>query len=277
MSKPKLLLIEDDSDILDATKLFLSKHFDVDTSQTIDDAISKLASNEYEVAIIDMAFPDDDFEGGLRVCEYIFRNKLSTKSIVLTAYGDVQNFRKALRSGIFDYIEKGTSFTNDTLLAAAFEASRSIEPAKSLRPKQQIGINKIFIAHGHNQSWRAIKDFIKDRLSYEVEYFEDENRTSEQIIDQLKEFLNSCNVAVIHVEGDDLMDDGKKHPRLNVIHEMGFFQGRYDFDRVIIFKQSEVNLKNLSNIQGLLTINYTTDPTEGFNTLREKLDKLAGK
>ncbi|CAN2042053.1 hypothetical protein GMMP15_660096 [Candidatus Magnetomoraceae bacterium gMMP-15] len=277
MSKPKLLLIENDSDILDATKLFLSKHFDVDTSQTIDDAISKLASNEYEVAIIDMAFPDDDFEGGLRVCEYIFRNKLSTKSIVLTAYGDVQNFRKALRSGIFDYIEKGTSFTNDTLLAAALEASNSIEPAKSLRPEKQIGINKIFIAHGHNHSWRAIKDFIKYDLSYQVEFFENKNRTSEQIINQLKEFLNSCNVAVIHIEGDDLMDDGKKHPRLNVVHEMGFFQGRYGFDRVIIFQQEDVNLENLSNIQGLLKIKYKTDPQDGFQELRDALDKLAGK
>ncbi|CAN2042052.1 hypothetical protein GMMP15_660095 [Candidatus Magnetomoraceae bacterium gMMP-15] len=119
--KPKLLLIEDDPDILESTKMLLSKHFDVDTSETIDDAISKLASNEYEVAIIDMAFPGDP-EGGLRVCRYISQNNLSTKSIVLTGYGDVQNFRKALRYGIFDYIEKGTSFTNDTVLAAALEA-----------------------------------------------------------------------------------------------------------------------------------------------------------
>ncbi|CAN2048388.1 hypothetical protein GMMP1_570101 [Candidatus Magnetomoraceae bacterium gMMP-1] len=119
--KPKLLLIDDEPDILDSTKRLLSKLFDVDTSETIDDAISKLISNEYAVAIIDMAFPDDP-EGGLRVCRYISQNNLSTKSIVLTGYGDVQNFRKALRYGIFDYIEKGTSFTNDTVLAAALEA-----------------------------------------------------------------------------------------------------------------------------------------------------------
>ena len=68
-TKPKLLLIDDDTGVLYSNSLLLSKHFDVDTSETVEDVISKLASNEYKVAVVDMAFPDDP-EGGLRICRH---------------------------------------------------------------------------------------------------------------------------------------------------------------------------------------------------------------
>ena len=34
-TKPKLLLIDDDKGVLDSNFLFLSKHFDVDASETL--------------------------------------------------------------------------------------------------------------------------------------------------------------------------------------------------------------------------------------------------
>lgn len=120
-TKPKLLLIDDDSGVLNSNSLFLSKHFDVDTSETVEDAISKLASNEYKVAVIDMAFPNDP-EGGLRICRNINATGLDTKAIVLTAYGTVENARKAYKEHVYDYIEKGTSYSSSALLSAALEA-----------------------------------------------------------------------------------------------------------------------------------------------------------
>ncbi len=121
-TKPKLLLIDDDKGVLNSNSLFLSKHFDVDTSETVEDAISKLASNKYKVAVIDMRLSSDDLEGGLRICRHINATGLDTKAIVLTAYGTVDNARKAYKEHVYDYIEKGTSYSSSALLSAALEA-----------------------------------------------------------------------------------------------------------------------------------------------------------
>ena len=118
-TKPKLLLIDDDKGVLESHSLYLSKYFDVDTSETIEDAISKLDSTEYRVAVIDMAFPDDP-EGGLKICKHIADTGLKTRAIIYTAYREIAGPEKV---HVYGYIDKGKPYSLEMLLDDARAAA----------------------------------------------------------------------------------------------------------------------------------------------------------
>ena len=71
---------------------------------------------------------------------------------------------------------------------------------------------------------------------------------------------------------EDATTDGKIRSRQNVIHEIGLFQGRYGFDRVLIFQQDTV--EGFSNIAGLQTIRFKNKPEDGFYELQRALEKF---
>ena len=74
---------------------------------------------------------------------------------------------------------------------------------------------------------------------------------------------------------EDATTDGEIRSRQNVIHEIGLFQGRHGFDRVLIFQQETV--EGFSNIAGLQTIRFKDKPEDGFYDLQRALEKFKRK
>jgi len=99
---------------------------------------------------------------------------------------------------------------------------RRIEPRK--RQMSSSG-STIFIGHGASPLWRELKDFLKDRLSLDVDEF---NRVSTAGIPtavRLSELLDAASFAFLIMTGEDQQSDGKVRARENVVHEAGLFQG----------------------------------------------------
>ncbi len=119
----KILLIDDDPAILDSYTSLLEINFDVESIDDINDAIEKLSSGKFSVAIIDMAFPDDP-EGGLQICQYIQKNKIPTKAIIYTAFGSPDNKQRANKFNIHSYLQKGGRDSIDKLEFALFNATK---------------------------------------------------------------------------------------------------------------------------------------------------------
>ena len=134
------------------------------------------------------------------------------------------------------------------------------------------GLGRIFIGHGRNPIWSRLLVYLKDELNFDVEVFESESHTSEHIIDILKEFLDKCDTSVIIMTKDDETTEGKKRSRQNVIHEIGLFQGRLGFDRVILLQ--ETGTEDFSNIHGLQVIRFQNSIEDTFYQLDRTLKKL---
>jgi len=119
MSKIKIILIDDDFYILDSlSKYFnsMSKSidhtFDIKTCPTIDEALICL-SNNFDIAIIDVAFPGDP-NGGLRIINFINSSKLKVKPIIYSAYpGSITPDHINHSYGV---IQKGTSKSKSLLM-----------------------------------------------------------------------------------------------------------------------------------------------------------------
>ena len=116
-----------------------------------------------------------------------------------------------------------------------------------------VGTN-VFIGHGRSSAWRILKDFVRDRLSLPFDEFNRVPVAGVTNIARLSEMLDSAAIAFLILTAEDETADGKYQARMNVIHEVGLFQGRLGFTRAIVLL--EQGCEEFSNIQGLGQIRF---------------------
>ena len=143
------------------------------------------------------------------------------------------------------------------------------------RRRPQVGDplgKRIFIGHGHSQTWRELKDFLEDRLNLPVDEF---NRISPAGISntsRLSAMMDSTSVAFLVMTGEDEQPDGKLRARENVVHEAGLFQGRLGFLRAIVLL--EEGCEEFSNNAGLGHIPFPKGNIKAaFESVREVLER----
>jgi len=114
---------------------------------------------------------------------------------------------------------------------------------------------KVFIGHGRDNCWRAVKDFLEDECDVAVSCFESESRGGYAIDDVLMSCLDECSMAVcILTAEDDMGSDSTLRARQNVVHEVGLCQGRYGVDRVALLVEEGV--EEFSNIYGIVQLRF---------------------
>ncbi len=119
----KLLIIDDDTDVLLAAKLFLKQHVDVIHTETNPEAIPSLLKNEsYDVILLDMNFTRDVSSGseGFHWLNKILTIDPKVVVILITAYGDVEMAVRAIKEGATDFVVK--PWQNEKLLATLSSA-----------------------------------------------------------------------------------------------------------------------------------------------------------
>jgi predicted nucleotide-binding protein len=135
------------------------------------------------------------------------------------------------------------------------------------------GVGKpIFIGHGRSLLWRELKDFLTERLGLEWEEFNREATAGRSTKERLEEMLNKAAFAFIVMTAEDESKSGDLHPRANVVHEAGLFQGRLGFSRAIIL--FEDGCAEFSNIHGLTQIRFPRgNISASFEEIRRVLER----
>lgn len=135
----------------------------------------------------------------------------------------------------------------------------------------RIGTN-IFIGHGRSPVWRDLKDFIKDRLRLPYDEFNRIPVAGVTNIARLSEMLDAAACAFIIMTAEDEQEDGTVQARMNVIHEVGLFQGRLGFTKAIVLLED--GCQEFSNIQGLGQIRFPKgDISAKFEEIRQVLER----
>jgi len=138
----RILVIDDNEDLLKAAKIFLKRHFqqvDVDKSP---ESIPNLLNNaQYDVILLDMNFTKDMSSGqeGFFWMDKILEIDPAAVIVLITVYGDVQMAVKAVKEGATDFVLK--PWDNEKLLGALHSAMRlrktKIEAGK-LKERQKL-------------------------------------------------------------------------------------------------------------------------------------------
>lgn len=131
--------------------------------------------------------------------------------------------------------------------------------------------NSIFVGHGRSKLWYEVVTMLNDDCGLNcINYFEKKSQAGRFIGDALRDFQNETTFAIIVMTAEDETKDNKLRARQNVIHEIGFFQGKLGFEKVAILKQKQV--ESFTNIDGLQYIEFDDiNIDQTFYKLRQML------
>lgn len=137
----KILIVDDDEDVLKAAGLFLKKHVgSIHTERNPENIPALLKNNSYDVILLDMNFTRDVTSGqeGLHWLSRIIEIEPSATVIMITAFGDVSLAVTAVKQGAVDFVLK--PWQNEKLLATV-SAAASLHKSKlevaNLRSRQE--------------------------------------------------------------------------------------------------------------------------------------------
>lgn len=114
----KILIIDDNEDLLKAARIFLKRHFAQVDTETKPDLLPMLVLNEqYDVILLDMNFTKDVSSGqeGFYWLDRILELDPSVVVVLITAYVDINLAVRAIKKGATDFVVK--PWENERLLA----------------------------------------------------------------------------------------------------------------------------------------------------------------
>jgi predicted nucleotide-binding protein len=150
-----------------------------------------------------------------------------------------------------------------------FEIRANSELQQPVREKPR----RVFVTHGRAQDWRAVKDYIETDVQLKTAELAQQANLGRTVIEKLLDTADECDSAVIVMTGDDVTEQGEARVRENVMHEIGFFQGRYGRDRVILLHEENVNVP--TNLSGVVYSSFPQGRVDAcFHLLQRELKAM---
>ncbi|TGL65949.1 nucleotide-binding protein [Leptospira sarikeiensis] len=115
----------------------------------------------------------------------------------------------------------------------------------------------VFISHGRSSLWKDLERYINKDLNFATLVLKEEVNRGRTIIEKLEDETEDCHFAIIIMTADDEQKDGGLRARQNVIHEIGFCQGRFGRNNVLVLKQNGV--EEFTNISGIVYESFSED------------------
>lgn len=172
MTTAKILIIDDDVDILETARMFLKHEFTTITIEEKPERIPEhLRDQEYDVILLDMNFTHgvNDGEQGFYWLEEIRKIDNQAVVVLITAYGEIEAAVRAMKVGAVDFVTK--PWKNEKLLATIYAALQlrksriEIEKLKNTRDKLSIDLDHRFTEFiGNSTAIRRVHEMI-DRVA----------------------------------------------------------------------------------------------------------------
>ena len=257
----KILLLDDDFEF--STHLIeelLRCNNNIDYFDSPLEAMNAVEQNIYDLFIIDLMLPPSFRSEGIRVLKHVIENDPNSKVILISSKneGMTQIVDEAYQLGARRFLDKGDDEFTIKMVLFIKEVKKEM-------------CDSIFISHGHADLLKyQLKDFVREKLGKTPLILSEQPNNGFTIVEKLEAASEKCNKAIILLSKDDEMADGSMRSRQNVIHEIGFFQGKYGRKNVILLCEEGVEL--FTNISGIVYIKFNREHfSEVFEQLRSEL------
>lgn len=258
----RVLLIDDDKNFSQKViECLLNKGHIVEYYNHTAEAYSFIQSDEkIDLAIIDLMLEPTYKTEGIDILSFLHRYNSKIPIIMISQKNEkmITIVDQAFTIGIERFIDKN-------------EPNFWIDLFNSIKEIENNMNNKIFISHGHNELLKLkLKDFIQNHLDRQPLILSELPNYGRTVVEKLEDASKMCNAAIILLTKDDETKEGGMRARQNVIHEIGFFQGKYGRNKVILLYEQGVEI--FSNISGILRIEFSSDHFEEiYENLRTEL------
>ncbi len=153
-SLEKILVVDDDPDVLLAAKLLLKQYYENVYIEKRPDAIPSLLKNDsYDVVLLDMNFTKDTISGkeGFYWLQKILEIDPEAVVIFITAFGDIEKAVSAIKEGATDFVLK--PWQNEKLIATV---SSGIKLRKSKLETEQLRTQQRQLTEDINRPFKDI-------------------------------------------------------------------------------------------------------------------------
>src|SRR5947207_5132750 len=136
MSSPRILIADDQADVLEALKLLLKgEGFDVEAASSPRAVLSALEARDFDALLVDMNYTRDTTSGaeGLDLLTRLQALEGPPPVVVMTAWASIDGAVEAMRRGARDYVEK--PWDNRRLLATL---RTQVELGRALRKSHRL-------------------------------------------------------------------------------------------------------------------------------------------
>ena len=136
MAKQRLMIIDDEEDMLQGLKRILSQELDevqIETDNSALSGLERLKNTPADVLLLDIRMPEMD---GLDVLKAVKEIDPWITVVMITAYGSIETAVEAIKRGAYDFTTKPFEIPDLTrILSKALERSRLIRENFNLRKK----------------------------------------------------------------------------------------------------------------------------------------------
>jgi predicted nucleotide-binding protein len=257
-----ILVVEDDRVFaIQLVQLLLKEGFIVDCCDSFEGAMARARVRDFDLAVVDLMLPPTFSEEGIRVLHQLRIRSPRIRCLMATVKAEhtTEVVARAMEAGAEFFFDKNGHDFVGRLISRIKDIANSMNDA-------------IFISHGHDQRLLLLlQRFIETKLNRRTLVLSELPGRGRTIVEKLEDASDECNSAIVIITKDDEMRDGGKRGRQNVIHEIGFFQGKYGRKNVILLAEEGVEL--FTNISGIVRINFDAEHFEEvFEEIRNDLE-----
>lgn len=239
----------------------LRNGFDACYADNAEEAKIELLNKHIDIALIDLMLPPSYDDEGLDLLMHIREYFPEVEPLMMSARTTqmTELVVKAMKKGTHNFFDKSSPF---------FEQKLIYQIKELLMEKRK----NIFISHGHNELLKLkLKDFLINRLHRNAIILSEQPNLGLTVVEKLEQVSEKCCFAIILITKDDEQKNGNLRARQNVVHEIGFFQGKYGRKNVILLAEKGVEI--FSNISGIIYIEFDKNTFESiFEYLRIEIE-----
>ncbi|HEY9285479.1 MAG TPA: sigma-54 dependent transcriptional regulator [Pyrinomonadaceae bacterium] len=138
---PRILIADDQSDVVEALRLLLKgEGYRIETASSPDGALAALRSQDFDLVLADLNYTQDTTSGqeGLELLSRIQSLDSAPPVVVMTAWGSVELAVEAMRRGARDFVQKPWENARLlTVLRTQFELGRALREGKRLEAENE--------------------------------------------------------------------------------------------------------------------------------------------
>ena len=103
-TQAKLLIVDDELSVRDSLgKWFVEEGYEVGTAESASDALTRMAENKWDLALLDIKMRGTD---GIELQRRLHELDADLIVIMMTGYASVETAVTALKNGAYDYVSK---------------------------------------------------------------------------------------------------------------------------------------------------------------------------
>lgn len=107
-----ILIVDDEENMLYSLNRLLRKRYEVVSSRSAKEAISRMKEQQIDLVITDLMMPEMN---GIELVRHIREMNPEIGIIMITGYGDIDSYLEVMSFGAFEYITK--PYNDETLLS----------------------------------------------------------------------------------------------------------------------------------------------------------------